>query len=355
MKPACHSNIIEISPRGVRSLPTDAGERPVQSAAADALTRAAWLAAGALGVAGLGLAAAQSLPRDGSSPRPLTRRTALRHLALGAAALGLGLHRAGAQILSPRVENGALGTNIEMPNVGRWYTQCADVSGPGCIAPNWKNLTATGYTNGNYSGNNQGFSSAGGYSDMFVEDLPLITGALYQISWDAEIRSSNSVNDQLQFFVYGTSGRMLDAVNGTFAKARRSVLVVWEQYMALLWRFKKAPTTNSAVRFRVDNLQIIQLPPPTLTVENYSDAAYLGLPVGPKCVVWWPLIYDINVVQLYESASLTPASWVYKDTYIYPPVVQRDASNQPIGWGQLIPITGATKYYRLQVIGNPAI
>lgn len=337
------------------------------------MARAAWLAGGALGVAGLGLAAARMLQRQdrarglpaeagvpmagerrlqAAAGAAISRRTALRQLALGTAALGLGLHRAGAQIVSPPVQNNSLGVNVEI-NAGNWYTQCMDVSGPGCVAPNWKNLTATGYTNGNYSGNNLGFSSSGGYSDMFALDLPFTPGALYQISYDVEIRSSNNVNDALEFIVNGT--RTLDAVVGTVAKTRRTVLILGEPAMELRWRFKKPAGTNIAIRFRVDNLQIVQLPPPTLTVENYSDAAYSNLPVGPKCAVWWPLIYDINVVQLYESASLNPASWVYKDTDIYPPVVQRDASNQPIGWGQLIPITNATKYFRLQVIGNQPI
>ena len=151
----------------------------------------------------------QLAPLETSSPTAdggeISRRLALKKMAVGAAALSLGVIRSPAPTEPPYNDN--LGVNLDISLnggpatlYGRWYSLCVDNTGIDCTTPIWKNLTGSGYVNNNFCGNSSGagFASQGGYSDMIV-GFPLTAGKIYQLIWNAQILNSSTTNDRLAF------------------------------------------------------------------------------------------------------------------------------------------------------------
>lgn len=239
----------------------------------------------------------------------ISRRLALKQIALGAAAFSLGLQNAPAPI-GP-VYNNNLGLVLDItwngtPIVaGSWYSVCTDFSGANCTNPIWRNLTAaSGYVNNNYAGNNAGFTSSGGLSDMIVQQLPLTTGKLYQFVWNVQILNSGTNNDNLQFII--APNKVIDQINRTLGRSDRSVLCVAQENMAFVWRFNKYSGANSIILFRVDNLRITELPTPVLHTEAYS---------ATEILVWWDNVYgnDSTGSVLLESDDGLAGSWLPAD------------------------------------------
>lgn len=299
--------------------------------------------AGALGAAGLGLAAARMLRRDGQPPRRLTRRTALKQIALGTAAFSLGLQRSPAP--TPPLFNNNLGLFLDItlngtPIVaGIWYTICTDYSNPNCSAPIWKNLTAISgsYVNNNFAGNNAGFSSSGGTSDMVAGGLPLTTGKLYSFTWNAQILNSLTNNDWLDFLI--APNVVIDRINRVAGRVDRTVIIIAQDNMGFIWRFNKYATPNTGIQFRVDNLRINELPVPTLHVEPY-DATHT--------LIWWDSAYG--------NEAYGTGLWENNGDYLnWVPNTLGTAFSDATRYGKVYPNSQQTKFFRLQVNGSQQI
>jgi len=278
----------------------------------------------------------------------ISRRTALRQLAVGGTGLALGLQRAYAP---PPVQNNLLGSVVEL-NQGNWFTVCTDYSGANCTNTIWMDVNGIsptlGFLNNNYAGNTNAFSSSGGYSDMFVLDLPFVPRKIYRITWVGQLANSLSDLDEMQFIInQQTIVDKMYRTSGPSGKSERSVLYVNNgNPVNFTWRAKKVSGTNSGFRFRVDNVRIEQLPEPVLAVFQY-DATHI--------VVWWDKIYgrdSIGGTYLMESPSLQNPDW---QTNLSPPWDVTDDIGATIGYGKIIDRTYAnTKYFKLNVTGTPA-
>jgi hypothetical protein len=275
----------------------------------------------------------------------ISRRSALRQMTLAGLALGLGVRSAKAGCSLGFPPNNALGTFIEAVG-GTWYTCCTDNGGGACTNPNWKNLNATNgtYVNNNYSGNNAGFATnLGGVSEMVVYGLPMDVGAIYKLTYNQEMLNSTSPNDDtLEFIVDQTN--IIDRIHPSLGRSDRTVIVIPSPTTNLTWRFTKVATTstNGVVRFRVDNLRVVKLPPPVLQYQRVS-----GNPFGDMLLMW-PIDYGNELMGTSLRESDLP------DAVLWTPVSGASYSDAT-RFGKYVPTTGLAKYYRLVVAGTPAL
>jgi len=287
----------------------------------------------------------------------------LKQLALASAALGLGINRTPAQAIPLLNDNLRICMDwlpVNTYDRGIWFSECADNNGTTCTLPIWKEFLSAhpilNFANDNYCGNTNGFSASGGRSDLVAYGLfgtptyPI--GRLYKLSYTGQIVSSISDNDQIHFLHNkGPRGlnRLLDVMNrtsGANGRSDRSVLIIAESDSTICVRAVKANGANPNMRFRADNLQITELPPPALHIENHSATHLLA---------WWDKVYgqEQNGTWLLESPLPPNINWDINTDGVNVDV--DDGLGNYIGYGKTIPKQNGPRLFKLRAQGTPEI